>query len=115
MAKAPIIEFDLNSLNHSELVLLAKWCGLPASRGFPREVLVQSLETFAPTELPVPLDEKRQQMSEWLQRWWDSFQMQVAKKVCPQCHLCRDLQVLDCYTRNERNIKPGPTRSTRRS
>jgi len=110
MARTPDIHIDLNMLNHSELVLLAKWCGLPASRGMPREILMSSLETFQPAELPIPFDEKRTQMSEWLKRWWNNIRMQMPKKVCPNCHLCKDLQVLDCYSENEKQIKPGTTR-----
>ena len=110
MARTPDIHIDLQALNHSELVLLAKWSGLPASRGMPREILIESLETFQPTMVPVPLDDKRKLMSEWLKRWWDVIRMQMPKKVCPNCHLCRDLQVLSCYSKNEASIKPGPTR-----
>jgi hypothetical protein len=110
MARLPEIHVDLTVLNHSELVLLAKWCGLPASRGMSREVLIESLETFQPSELPIPFDEKRQLMSEWLKRWWSNIRMQMPKKVCPNCRLCRDLQVLDCYSENEKQIKPGPAR-----
>jgi len=49
-------------------------------------------------------------MHDWLKRWWDNIQMQMPKKVCPNCHLCKDLQVLDCYSKNEKQIKPGPSR-----
>lgn len=115
MARAiPKIEIDLDMLNHTELVLLAQWCGLPASRAMPRDVLVESLETFTPTEIPVPFDDKRKQLSEWQKRWWHVIRMQVPKKACPNCHLCRDIQVLDCYLHNERSIKPGPSRTQRR-
>lgn len=110
MARLPEIHVDLTVLNHTELVLLAQWCGLPASRGMPREVLVESLETFTPSELPIPFDEKRKLMNEWLLRWWNNIRMQMPKKVCPNCHLCKDLQVLDCYSENEKQIKPGPVR-----
>jgi hypothetical protein len=110
MASLPEFHVDLTMLNHSELVLLAKWCGLPASRGMPREVLTESLETFTPSKLPIPFDGKRGQMNEWLQRWWANIRMQMPKKVCPNCFQCRDLQVLDCYSRNEKLIKPGPAR-----
>lgn len=110
MAKLPEFHVDLAVLNHSELVMLAKWCGLPASRGIPREVLIESLETFTPSKLPVPFDKMREQMNEWLKRWWNNLRMQVPKKVCPDCYRCRDLQVLDCYSRNESKIKPGPAR-----
>ncbi len=110
MARIPEVHIDLSDLNHSELVLLAKWCGLPASRAIPREVLMQSLETFDPVDVPIPLDKQRKQMSDWLKRWWDVVRMQVPKKVCPDCMKCSDLQVLDCYSRNESNINPKRAR-----
>lgn len=110
MAKYQEFTQQLTDLNHSELVLLAKWCGLPASRAFPRDMLISSLENYRAIELPVPLDDKRQQVSEWLNRWWDKVRMQVPKKVCPNCHLCRDLQVIDCYSLNEHSIHPKRAR-----
>lgn len=110
MAKVPDVHIDLSELNHTELVLLARWCDLPASRAIPREVLEQSLETFIPVDVPIPLDKMRKEMSDWMKRWWDVVRMQVSKKVCPNCHLCKDLQVLDCYTHNETNINPKRAR-----
>lgn len=110
MAKVPDVHIDLSELNHSELALLAKWNGLPASRAIPRGVLVQSLKAIVPVDVPIPLDDKRKQMSEWLLRWWDVVRMQVPKKVCPNCEKCSDLQVLDCYTKNEANINPRKAR-----
>lgn len=110
MPKIPVVDIDLSELNHSELVLLAKWCDLPASRALPREVLIESLQSFQPVDIPIPFDKKRQEMSNWLKRWWDVVRMQVSKKVCPRCDLCKDLQVLDCYTKNEANINPKRAR-----
>jgi hypothetical protein len=111
MAAAPtILHFDLDSLNHTELVLLTKWCGLPASRAIPRELLIESLETFTPIDASMPFDEKRKSLSTWIKRHWNIVRMQMPKKVCPRCELCKDLQVLDCYTVNESLIKPGPAR-----
>jgi hypothetical protein len=106
MASVPSLSLDLVELNHTELVLLAKWCGLPASRGIPREVLIESLETFKPIDVAIPFDEKRHTLSTWITRNWSIVRMQVPKKVCPKCNLCKDLQVLDCYTVNEDLIKP---------
>ncbi len=110
MPKIPEIRIDLSELNHTELVLLAKWNGLPASRAIPRGVLERSLHEMEPVDVPIPLDDRRKQMSEWLTRWWDVVSMQVAKKVCPHCFKCSDLQVLDCYLRNESNINPKRAR-----
>jgi len=110
MVKAPDIHIDLVDLNHSELVVLAKWCGLPASRGMPREMLIEELESFVPTEAPVPFDDKREAMSEWIKSKWSIIRMQMPKKVCPNCRLCKDLQVLSCYEKNETHIKPPRAR-----
>jgi hypothetical protein len=104
--RIPDVHIDLENLNHSELVLLAKWCELPASRAMPREKLIDSLETFKPVEGAVPFQDLAETLSTWLLRWWDRVRMQAAKKVCPKCHKCRDMQVLDCYTRNRANINP---------
>lgn len=110
MAKIPDIHIDLEDLNDTELVALAKWCGLPASRALPRERLIASLDAFTPVDVEIPIDEKRKKLSTWLTRWWDMVRMQVPKKVCPDCNSCRDLQVLDCYTRNAHNIDPKKRR-----
>lgn len=110
MVKTPDIHVDLTQLNHSELVLLNEWCGLPASRGMPREMLISALENFRPPEVPVPFDDKREALSTWIKSRWSTLRMQMPKKVCPNCHLCNDLQVLDCYTKNVNHIKPPRAR-----
>lgn len=96
---------NLEDLNHSELVALARWKDLPASRAYSREELIWSLKNLRPIERPDPFDDMRESMSSWLKRWWSALQMQVAKKVCPNCFECRDIQILDCYSKNEANIK----------
>jgi hypothetical protein len=108
MAKTPRLHVDLQSLNQSELILLAKWNDLPASRAMSREMLIDSLENFHPVDAPMPVDDLRKLVSTWLTRNWDRVRMQLPKKVCPDCFKCRDLQVLNCYTKNESLIKPGP-------
>lgn len=111
MAKrVPEIQIDLTELNHSELVVLAKWCGLPASRAFPREDLINSLETFIPIDLPLPIVDVRNALMGWLNRWISKLRMQFGKKVCPACNNCRELQVLACFKRNESQIVSKPPR-----
>lgn len=110
MVRVPDIHIDLDELNHSELVALARWSGLPASRAFPRDMLVESLESFRPVEADMPFDKMREDLSTWMKRWWSIFQMQVSKKVCPTCSLCKDLQVLDCYSKNAHQINPNKRR-----
>ena len=80
----------------------------------PRETVVAALEGLRPLDLPIPLDEMRESLSRWLDRWWDVVRMQVPKKICPSCVKCRDLQVLDCYRKNEKNINPGKNRRAKR-
>lgn len=99
---------NLEDLNHSELVALVKWKDLPASPAYSREELLESLRTLRPIERPDPFDAMRASMSAWLNRWWSALRMQVPKKVCPNCRECRDLQVLDCYSKNEASIKKSP-------
>ena len=106
MVTVPDIQIDLTELNHTELVLLANWSDLGASRAFPRETIIQALESMQPLELPRPMEDMQSSLNQWLERWWDVVRMQVPKKACPECFECRDLQVLDCYRRNEKNIKP---------
>jgi hypothetical protein len=104
MVTVPNIQIDLDDLNHSELVTLASWCGLRANRGMPREVLYEHLQSFKPFKPEDPFDGARGAISSWLNRHWDRFRLQVAKKVCPNCEQCRDLQVLDCYMKNHKHL-----------
>jgi len=104
MVLVPEIDIDLDELNHSELVLLAEWCGLPASRGVPRRILIKALNEFEPIEIQNPIDKNRLAVSRWLERLWDRVQMQVGKKVCPNCYACRDIQVLECHALNRKQI-----------
>jgi hypothetical protein len=50
-------------------------------------------------------------MSAWLNRYWDRVKMQAAKKVCPDCSLCRDMQVFECYNKNRKYFDPRGRRS----
>ena len=104
MVKLPEGDFDITDLNHTELVQLANWNGLKASRAYPRERIIEALENYQPFE-DGPFDHWRVKLSKWLHRWWSIVRMQVPKKVCPRCDLCRDAQVLDCYMKNKTNIE----------
>ena len=98
------IVLDLTELNHSELVLLANWNGLNVSRGIPREVIEDLLNSLTPNELESGFDKMRTELSNWLIKYWPRIQMQVPKKVCPHCHECREIQILDCYEANRENV-----------
>ena len=106
MVKQPVIHIDLDELNHSELVALCRWVEIEASRAWPRHLLIEALEQFQAIELEDPLDRLRNKLSPWLRRYWVQIQMQASKKVCPNCHLCRDAQVIECYNKNRRHFDP---------
>lgn len=97
---------DYDEINDSELVALCGHLGMTnVSRAWPRHLIILALETMDPlTDLPNPLDAEREKVSKFYLRWWDRIQMQVPKKVCPNCHLCRDLQALSCYQLNSQNL-----------
>jgi len=106
MAKQSEVHIDLNDLNHSELVALARFNGFDyASRAWPREALIEALSAFEDPELNNPLDNKRERLSTWLKSKWAKIQMQAYKSACPECFLCRDSQVLQCYNKNKRHFE----------
>lgn len=105
MVKLPEIHIDLDQLNDSELVRLCQWVGIEASRSWPRKLLVHTLENFEASDFEDPIDKYRYRLSEWLKMHWKRIRMQMDKKVCPDCYLCRDLQVLECYNDNRRKIE----------
>ena len=106
MPRQPEIpKVELHELNDSELAALCSWVGIKASRAWPRWLLVQSLEQFVDYEVPNPLVARRAKVSGWLMRYWDRIRMQMRKKVCPACENCRDLQALECYDLNRKNIE----------
>ena len=95
----------LNSMNHSELVLMALWVGIKASRAFPREELIQAILKLEPFDMTpnadsekAPMD-KQEILSGWLKRNWSRVQMSVPKRVCPSCFKCSTSQVLFCFER----------------
>ena len=98
------VELDLNDLNHSELVAMARWMDMKASRGIPRDVLIHAIENLVGVDYQDSVRVKGEKLSAWLNRYWEVFQLQVKKKVCPDCHLCRDAQVLECYELNKRKF-----------
>jgi hypothetical protein len=45
-------------------------------------------------------------LSKWLNAWWDRLAIFAPKKVCPNClQECSDLQVIDCYTSHQEEIR----------
>lgn len=95
---------DLSELNDSELVLLCQWVGMGASRGWPREVLISTLENFEPVEIDLPYAYEQEILSQFLEKYWKRIRMQVSKKVCPNCSECREMQVLECYGKNRKHL-----------
>jgi hypothetical protein len=107
VVRQPDIKIDLPELNHTELVTLCHWVGIKeASRGWTRELLIQALEQFETyPDLKTSIDVKKKRLSSFLKLRWDQMQMQVDKRACPNCHLCRDLQVMECYRPNKLKIE----------
>lgn len=94
---------DYDELNHTELVKLAHWVGMPnVSRAIPREMIVEALQNREVIDIPNPVDEKRDMISSWLRRNWGVLAMQVRKSECPDCTKCPDLQVVECYSDNRK-------------
>lgn len=104
-SKTEEVTVDLAEMNHSELVLLARWLGMRVSRAIPRHVLVDALQEFKVIDFRSPIDSYRKTLSTWLQRHWDRLQMQAPKDECPHCELCGDLQALDCFLLNRSRFR----------
>jgi len=106
MVREQELDIDLSDLNHSELILLARWNGLNASRAVPREEIIEALSTFQPLPYPQPFEEEGKRLSAWMTRWWkDKLRMQAEKKVCPRCRFCQEAQVILCFNVNRHNIE----------
>ena len=96
------ISVDLTAMNHTELVLLARWMGMQAvTRAVPRDVLIHAIQEFETIEYRNPIDSYRRKLSGWLKRHWDRLQMQALKPSCPHCDRCNDMQALDCFLINK--------------
>lgn len=99
--------FEINEMNHTELVKLCHWIGMKnVSRGIPREEILQSLRDLKTITIQNPVDEERDTLSRWLKRHWNIVEMQVPKSECPNCNLCEDAQVIECFEDNKRHLKP---------
>lgn len=106
MPKYDDIHLDLDEINDTELVALCKWVGIDnASRAWPREILMRSLLHMVRPDVPQVLEKRRVPLSKWLQRYWGVIQMQVQKRVCPECTLCTELQVMTCYEKNSKYLR----------
>jgi hypothetical protein len=105
VALVPDITIDLGGMNHSELVRLAQWIGMAnATRAFPRDMLMEAIESMQAPEVDNPVDARRRAMKDWLTRYWDRLQMQAPKPECPDCFSCGDLQAVECYHLNKSNF-----------
>jgi len=100
------IEVDFDEINHTELVKLCHWVGMPnVSRAIPRDMIIQTLEQLDVIDIHNPVDKKREELSNWMKRYWSVLEMQVRKSECPDCTLCGDLQVVECHTDNKKHFK----------
>ena len=106
VSPAEDIHVDLSEMNHTELVMLARWIGLTGiTRAIPRTVLIRAISNFEQIEFKNPVDQYRKMMSGWLRLHWKRLQMQAYSKVCPNCDRCSDMRALDCYLINRSQIK----------
>jgi hypothetical protein len=105
LARAREIDVGLDELNNTELVTLCHWVGIPASRAYPRELLLHMLEELEPVPLDNPIQPDREALQKFLQMHWPRYQMMAEKKVCPRCDECRDIQITLCYLRNRHHLK----------
>jgi hypothetical protein len=103
--KLPAVEVNFDELNHSELVLLANWNQLGATRANTREEIIQALEIMQPLNTPAAFRDEAERLSAWINLHWNVFQMQVGKRVCPNCDQCSDLQNLECYRLNRSRLE----------
>ena len=103
--KTEEISVDLSAMNHTELVLLARWMGMKATRAIPRDVLVSAIAEFKTIDFRNPIDSYRKTLSTWLTRHWKLVQMQMEKEVCPHCDQCCDMRALDCFLINKSNFR----------
>jgi hypothetical protein len=119
-------EIVLEDMNHTELVFLAKWLGIRASRAIPREGIIWAITNLTPMSRKRKSDEKKKDdkkniklkddglpdmmdtieskqitLSTWLKQYWDRFEMQSNKRACPNCLGCSDIQALSCYELNK--------------
>ena len=105
-AAAEEVQINLEEMNQSELVMLARWIGLTGiTRAIPRTVLITAISNFENIEFKNPVDNYRKMMSGWLRLHWKRLQMQAYSKVCPNCERCSDMRALDCYLINRSQIK----------
>jgi hypothetical protein len=113
----------LEEFNYTELVAIAEHNEIPGfhqdgnTKGIPREVLEQMIANLEPCPRPEPLMNYRERITEWAHRWWSRLQPQIQPGYtqCPKCvegqekkgvfRRCSDVQVMDCYLRNERSIR----------
>ena len=102
------LQIDLESMNHSELVLLARWVGFNhITRSMPRKKVIEVIEDLNNVEFKNPINGYRKMMSSWLKLRWDRLQMQAVSSSCPNCEQCDDMRSLDCYMTNRSVIKSG--------
>lgn len=101
----------LDSMNASELLLLAQETNLNAHRGLPRETLIQLAQG---SEMDLPdrrIDKTRLRVMQWI----DANFRQVFPLVqgCPAktrdlraCFQCTDVQAVECALTNSFILKP---------
>jgi hypothetical protein len=92
-----------DEFNQTELVQLATHCDVRnASRALPRAVIIEHIQTLQDIVSYSPLNEYKIRMSAWLNHYWTAKGdlQKPAFRPCPDCTMCTDLQIVDCYEQN---------------
>ncbi len=109
--KIPHADFEMpwDELNHTELVWLATYNGIPdVSRGVPRDDIIRALrEVRTIPGAKDPFKRRKGRLSSWLKKWWDKIgleQQNPPAKHCPECVLCPDAKIAWCWMHNHEQI-----------
>lgn len=106
---------DLNELNHTELVALARMIDPHVTRGYDRFALIAILDEDEDLNLDKPaVDFARDDIYQMVNHYWHQVESLIS---CPMksrearaCYGCSEIQVAECTISNEnliRKVKEG--------
>ncbi len=114
------LEKELERFNTSELISMAVFNEFPgfyktgASKGVPRDVLVDMLITFRPPETVEAMGHTRSRIETFTKRWWRKLSAQVREPQCPECRKgvmekdklirCSDVGAAICFLVNKEHL-----------
>lgn len=91
---------DLEDMNKTELVKLARLMGQSAHYGLDRKVLVSILKGRK-RKVRNKIDEYRDAIKEFLRQHWEAVRSQVDVKCHAECGDHTDFQVVTCWKTNK--------------